>query len=146
MATKISKQLLFAKPTMKLSDAQEEFLQKVVIPNFKLAIKVAEGDPTRYGVRSIPTSSPEEADKILENSIKNNYIRWMQAGSPGKFVDFMQQRWAPIGAENDPRNLNMNWAPNVRGALQGQLGPEKYGNWERMNLVRSMLAGGGRAV
>jgi len=104
------------------------------IPAIASAVKTAEGDPTRFGVRSEPVKSVASANKILNNSIYNNYVRWVKASKPGKFIDFMQKRWAPIGAKNDPKNLNKNWAKNVRYALKKQLG-EKYKEWEKLNLV-----------
>jgi len=82
------------------------------------AIKKQEGDPKRHGVLSIKTSSPEEAERILLNSISNNYRRWVKAGKPGNFIDFMGKRWAPIGAENDPKGLNKNWVPGVQSILR----------------------------
>lgn len=114
------------------------------------AIKHAENDPGRYGVLS-ESGDPE---KILNNSIINNLSRWIQynqgtlsAGDtpkdkeggayPGiKFVDFMQKKWAPIGAENDPKNLNQNWAPNVRDKLMQLLGPEEYERWKKYRMVK----------
>jgi hypothetical protein len=97
---------------------------------------VAENDPKRYGVRSVKVKSPEEAQRILDNSIRNNRLRWEKAGSPGRFVDFMQKRWAPIGASNDPEGKNKNWARNVRAALKKRLTKEEYADWERMRLVK----------
>jgi hypothetical protein len=29
------------------------------------------------------------------------------------FVAFWGARWAPVGAENDPHDLNRHWVPNV---------------------------------
>ena len=29
------------------------------------------------------------------------------------FIRFVGERWAPIGADNDPTDLNANWVPNV---------------------------------
>lgn len=29
------------------------------------------------------------------------------------FIRFLAARWAPIGADNDPTNLNVHWAKNV---------------------------------
>jgi len=29
-------------------------------------------------------------------------------------IDSFAKRWAPIGAKNDPKNLNKNWAKNVK--------------------------------
>lgn len=89
-----------------------------LVPQMAHAVKVAENNGRNHGVLSVKTANSGEASKVLNDSIYNNFVRWDQAGRPGKFIDFMQHRWAPIGASNDPRNLNKNWAPNVRGALQ----------------------------
>jgi hypothetical protein len=88
-------------------------------------------------VLSVPTSGPAEASQVLDNSIYNNLVRWQEAGRPGKFVDFMQKRWAPIGAKNDPKNLNKNWAPNVREFLKK--GPIDYQELEANNLVMNPM-------
>jgi hypothetical protein len=109
-------------------------------PYFAQAIQRQENDPTgMMGVRS-QTGDPSQ---ILMNSIMNNYDRWTSGKTPApwikerpkKFIDFMQKRWAPIGAENDPRNLNANWAPGVRKILKQMLGQDEYKKWQDMNLV-----------
>jgi len=46
------------------------------------------------------------------------YREWVAAGSKGDFLDYLQQHYAPIGAKNDPKNLNRNWGPNVRAYLK----------------------------
>lgn len=118
------------------------------LPFLAQAITRAENDPTgKYGVRSI--KDPVNPKKVLINSINNNFNRWMSGRQPApwinekpkKFVDFMQRRWAPIGAENDPDGLNQYWAPNVRSILLQLLGPEKYAEWERLNLVKTKSTG-----
>jgi hypothetical protein len=98
------------------SIAHQDFNEYV--PQIRKAVKTAEGNSRNHGVLSVPTKDSAEASRVLDNSIYNNLVRWHQAGRPGKFVDFMQKRWAPIGAKNDPKNLNKNWAPNVRKALK----------------------------
>jgi len=101
------------------------------------AIKVAENDPTgRFGIRSETFKSVKDDQKTLDNSVRNNRKRWEKAGKPGKFVDFMGKRWAPIGAKNDPKNLNKNWPNNVRGALKKRLSTEEYKKWKAENLVK----------
>lgn len=30
-----------------------------------------------------------------------------------KFIQFLGERWAPVGADNDPQNLNHHWVSNV---------------------------------
>lgn len=105
------------------------------------AIARQENDPTgMYGVRSVSTAEPS---KVLMNSVKNNYRRWENGDTPApwinerpaKFIDFMQRRWAPIGAENDPRNLNANWAPGVRAILRQMIGDQEYERLRRLNIV-----------
>jgi hypothetical protein len=105
------------------------------------AVKFAENNKRNHGVLSIKTSDPS---KVVNTSVRNNLDRFM-LGQPSnenydnsstpRFVDFMQQRWAPIGAENDPDNLNANWAPNVRYFLKQQY-PDQYEQWRKMQLVK----------
>ena len=106
-----------------------------ITPFLDKAVKVAEGNKRNFG--AINTTSTPQAQRVLTESIQNNYIRWVQAGKPGTFIDFMRDRWAPIGVANDPKNLNANWNNNVRRSLLNQLGPELYKKWEQMNLVRT---------
>lgn len=104
------------------------------------AVKYAENNPRNHGVLSVKTANPSAT---VQESVDNNLMRWANGDYPApwvkekpkKFVDFMQKRWAPIGAENDPNNLNQNWAPNVRYYLKQKLGPELYKQWQDMNLV-----------
>jgi hypothetical protein len=35
------------------------------------------------------------------------------------FIEFLGARWAPIGADNDPTNLNKHWVPNVLTIYHG---------------------------
>lgn len=97
---------------------QDHQMANDLVPQISSAVKIAEGNPRNHGVLSVPTANEGQASKVLSNSVYNNFVRWNQAGRPGKFVDFMQQRWAPVGVSNDPKNLNKNWAGNVRKALQ----------------------------
>jgi len=120
--------------------SQEDIkLANSIVPIFDPAIKSAENDRF-FGVRPKP-KTVAEAQKILNNSIVNNFVRWRMDGSPGKFVDFMRKRWAPLtseGATNDPDNLNINWAPNVRTYLKKD--PKQYQELKKMNLVKSPLS------
>jgi hypothetical protein len=115
------------------------------------AVKFAENNKKNHGVLSVKTTNPT---RVVNTSVTNNLDRfmrgqasnenWDNSGTP-RFVDFMQQRWAPIGAENDPKNLNANWAPNVRFYLQQQY-PEQYEKWRAMQLVRKPLEQFGAVV
>lgn len=97
---------------------QDHVYANELVPQIASAVKVAEGNPRNHGVLSVKTSSGKEASKVLDNSTYNNFVRWHEAGRPGKFIDFMQKRWAPLGVKNDPKNLNKNWAGNVRKSLK----------------------------
>lgn len=131
MANNSRQQLTISKDVLK------EFIPKMVE-----AIKHAENDPGRHGVLSVKTKNPEA---VVKESVENNILRWTSGKNPApwikerpaKFVDFMQRRWAPIGAENDPKNKNQNWAPNVRYFLRKLYGDEMYRKWLMLNLVRS---------
>lgn len=109
----------------KLNTEDEGFISRIM-PVYSESIKRAENDPTRFGVRSVKVGSKKEADKVLTNSIYNNYVRWTESGKPGGFIDFMWKRWAPVGAKNDPKGLNKNWGPNVRSIINKVL-IEQYG-------------------
>ncbi len=112
-------------------------------PKFNIAIKKAENNPRNFGVLSQRVNSPAKANRVLNESIDNNFWRWLQTSPDGsqlpreRFTDFMQQRWAPIGAANDPKHLNKNWAPNVRRFLKSILGNEEYEKWRRLKLVKN---------
>ena len=109
-----------------------------IIPFMEKAIKKAENSK-HYGV--IKAKSKEDAQKQLTDSIYNNFFRWLQAGKPKPFAEFMRDRWAPLGAENDPENLNYNWLPNVKSFLEKQLGKDKYKDWEKAKLVKNPFNG-----
>jgi hypothetical protein len=46
-------------------------------------------------------------------TVKKNFERFRASGEKD-FIAFLGKRWAPIGAENDPKGLNRFWADNVR--------------------------------
>src|SRR5512142_604639 len=71
------------------------------------------GSATRfpYGVVSIKTRSVAHARHICIVSIQNNWQRWEAAGRPGRFLDFMADRWCP--AVSSPQG-NRNWKRNMQ--------------------------------
>jgi hypothetical protein len=116
-------------------------------PLMSRAAKFAENNKRNHGVLSVPTANAGEASDVLNNSVINNFARW-DTGMPTapwrpnetravapKYLDFFQKRWAPIGAENDPDNLNKNWAPNARWYIKNKTTPEEYQALEELNLV-----------
>src|SRR3990167_1598193 len=73
-----------------LTDKQKESAN-FILPYLTEAIKRAENN-RNYGVLSVKTDNPR---KVLMNSIVNNFASWIDKKQPGRFVDFMQRRWAP---------------------------------------------------
>lgn len=81
------------------------------------AIYLAEGGEKAkkpYGILSVPCDSEASCRRIAENTVRNNFRRWLDAGAEGDYLEFLARRYAPIGASNDPRGLNQNWLSNVR--------------------------------
>jgi len=64
-----------------------------------------------YGILSVKVSNATEARKVCLNTIRNNHTRWIRAGKPGKFLDFLADRYCPKSA--DPVG-NRNWKKNVK--------------------------------
>jgi len=128
------------------------------LPHMAKAVQRAENDPTgMMGVRSLKTNKP---NKVLNQSIINNYNRWLTgqqpapwigmnqphpdgtAFDPTKMTDFMHRRWAPIGAENDKIDpetgeyMNKPWASNVRSILRRLMGDQLYKQAQELDLVK----------
>ena len=66
-----------------------------------------------YGIMvKYKTTTPRQA---CLNTIAHAQRDWSGVGD---FIEFLGSRYAPIGAENDPTNLNKNWVGNVRYFLE----------------------------
>jgi len=82
----------------------------------------AEGNILRAVQISIPTvATREQAIEITCRSAVHAMADFLAQNTADQadFVEFWQQRWAPIGVDNDPHGLNRFWASNVlKGWLQ----------------------------
>jgi len=47
-------------------------------------------------------------------TVQKNYDRWVKAGRKGEYLAFLAKRYCPIGADNDPNDLNQHWLGNVK--------------------------------
>jgi len=84
------------------------------------AIYLAEGGKSAkvpYGILSVKVANESEARQVCLNTVRNNWRRWEDAGKPGEYLQFLRDRYAPIGAKNDPKGLNKNWLKNVKNHL-----------------------------
>jgi hypothetical protein len=85
-------------------------------PNYEIladAIYRAEGGPKArkpYGILGVPVKDEAEARRVAINTARNNYGRWMKAGKPGTYIDFLANKYTPPTA--DPKG-NQNWKVNV---------------------------------
>lgn len=78
------------------------------------AIFIAEGGVKTkypYGIKSIKTNNPK---RVCEVTVEKTYIRWQNSGKTNDFISFLGNRFCPIGAKDDPTNLNSNWIKNVK--------------------------------
>lgn len=78
------------------------------------------GEKTRhpYGILSVKVSGKEEARRVCLNTIRKQRKRHADHACGFSFLECLQRRYAPIGAFNDPRNLNSNWLKNVKYFLE----------------------------
>ena len=67
-----------------------------------------------FGILSVRVSSLDHARKICFSTVQNNHDRWIKAGKPGEYVDFLADRYCPKSA--DPKG-NRNWKRNIRAFL-----------------------------
>ena len=87
-----------------------------VDPALLQAVVLAEGDIVRAVRCSYPNvSTRDEALKITARSAAHAMSDWIKDENDRQqaFIVFWARRWAPVGAANDPNNLNANWASNV---------------------------------
>jgi hypothetical protein len=68
-----------------------------------------------YGILSVRVSSKDGARKICTNTVQNNHDRWLKAGKPGEYLDFLADRYCP--KSEDPMG-NRNWKKNIRKFLK----------------------------
>lgn len=78
-----------------------------------LAIRRAENGPPgrEWGIMAPAANTFELQAAWAAVTIIKNRKRW---SGEGDFVTFLRSRYAPMGAKNDPENLNRNWIRNVK--------------------------------
>lgn len=76
------------------------------------AIHHAEGNDN-YGILSVRCTTKEECRRICKNTVRNNYKRWQRSKQDITFLSYLQRRYCPVGASNDPTRLNRYWVNNV---------------------------------
>lgn len=78
------------------------------------AVVNAEGNILKAVQCSIPSiTTREQAIEVTCRSANHALAAYVSAHDPEGFVAFWGAKWAPIGAKNDPHDLNRNWPLNV---------------------------------
>lgn len=67
-----------------------------------------------YGILSVKVKDAAEARRVCLNTIRNNHRRWIAAGRPGDYLDFLADRYCPPSV--DPAG-NRNWKHNIKSLL-----------------------------
>ena len=67
-----------------------------------------------YGILSLKVSSPAMARQICLRTIANNRTRWLAAGRPGDYLDFLADRYCPclLYTSPSPRDLSTSRMPS----------------------------------
>ena len=72
------------------------------------------------GCKTIRNKAMSYPDSPITPCAKIRHDPWTQEPTPKclvvtkEFIEYVAQTWAPIGANNDPTNLNANWVTNVK--------------------------------
>lgn len=64
-----------------------------------------------YGILSLKVRDAAHARQVCIRTILNNERRWIAAGRPGEYIDFLADRYCPPSV--DPVG-NRNWKRNIR--------------------------------
>ncbi len=81
-------------------------------------IKAEGGEVAFIRAVKISVSTVDTLDRAVEiacRTICHRMMDFVQLDNVRvkSFVGYLGSKWAPIGAENDPTNLNKNWISNV---------------------------------
>lgn len=51
--------------------------------------------------------------QACKNTVLHKYHQWIKMGRRGRFIDYLGSKYCPVGALDDPHELNVNWIRNV---------------------------------
>ena len=76
------------------------------------------GKGREYGIMDKRASTPDLQRRWCAATCWKNWLRWQKTDKQKPYLVFLRDRYAPIGVENDPDNLNANWLPNLVALLE----------------------------
>lgn len=68
-----------------------------------------------YGILSVKVRSTEHARQVCLATIRNNRARWIKAGRPGDYLDFLADKYCPTSCDAVG---NRNWKKNIHKLLK----------------------------
>ena len=80
-------------------------------------VEGAEKAKKPFGILSVKCDGYDDCRQVCYNTVVNSFSRWQIAGSKGDFINYLSKVYAPVGAKNDPTNLNRSWEKNLRYLL-----------------------------
>ena len=89
-----------------------------------LAIRMAENGRSgfEFGVIAVKGTDLETQAAWAAATVVKNYQRWLGAGKPNDYIDFLGDRYCPVGVNDN--GTNKYWKKNVRFWI-GKLGGVK---------------------
>ena len=76
------------------------------------------GRGREYGIMDRRASTPDLQRRWCADTCWKNWIRWQATDKQKPYLVFLRDRYAPLGAENDPNGLNENWLKNLTSILE----------------------------
>ena len=67
-----------------------------------------------YGIIASHQLTEPEARRWCVNTINHQHRLWVAAGSPGDYISWLGNVYAPPNAKNDPQRSNRFWIKNVK--------------------------------
>lgn len=123
MGILISIAFLFFLPSALANYTDEEIADAIYLAEGGVKAKVP------FGILSVKCDGYNDCRKVCLNTIRNNRKRYKKYGYKKykTFLEFLASRYAPVGASNDPHNLNRYWLKNVKYFLQHKKTQKKKG-------------------
>ena len=80
-----------------------------------IAIRKAEngGEGREFGIMNDKADTYSKQAGWCASTCFKNYIRWLKTDMKKPYLVYLANRYAPVGAANDPDGLNINWLKNV---------------------------------
>jgi hypothetical protein len=104
---------------MKITDAcVRNHIKDVRLVTIVFAIRKSEGqrdDKYQFGIKhpSCSINDFNEQAGWCAATVQKNWDRY-GGNDIMEFIEFLGKKYAPIGVDNDPNNLNKNWVNNVK--------------------------------